>query len=64
MPTILPFPTHITLVPLRSYHVQHGQGRTVAVLFRVSVDQVRHPQGGDDQHHRDQHAAGGIGAKE
>ena len=46
---VLPFPLAVTLVPLREYHVDRGQGRTVAVLFRVAVDHVHDPAGGDDQ---------------
>lgn len=32
-------PAHVTLQPLRAFHIDHGQGRTVAVLFRVAVHQ-------------------------
>lgn len=32
-------PAHVTLQPLREFHIDHGQGRTVAVLFRVAVHQ-------------------------
>lgn len=32
-------PAHVTLQPLRAFHIDQGQGRTVAVLFRVAVDQ-------------------------
>lgn len=30
--------TAVTLQPLRAFHIDHGEGRTVAVLFRVAVD--------------------------
>lgn len=30
-------PAHVTLQPLRAFHIDHGQGRAVAVLFRVAV---------------------------
>lgn len=39
METTRALPARVTLQPLRAFHVDHGQGRTVAVLFRVAVDQ-------------------------
>lgn len=37
MDTTTALPAHVTLQPLREFHIDHGQGRTVAVLFRVAV---------------------------
>ncbi|MBS0371982.1 MAG: hypothetical protein JSS57_22605 [Proteobacteria bacterium] len=45
----------VQLTPLRAFHIDQGQGRTVAVLFRVAVDDHRRPadcadqRSGDDQ---------------
>lgn len=38
MDTRTALPAHVTLQPLRAFHIDHGEGRTVAVLFRVAVD--------------------------
>ena len=32
-------PACVQLIPLCAFHIDHGQGRTVAVLFRVAVHQ-------------------------
>ena len=56
-------PTHVTLQPLREFHIDQGQGRTVAVLFRVAVDDHRARSGGADQQRGNQQAPRGIGAK-
>lgn len=34
-------PAHVTLQPLRAFHIDHGEWRTVAVLFRVAVHGYR-----------------------
>ena len=55
---------NVTLQPLRAFHIDHGQGRTVAVLFRVAVDDHRAGSGGADKQRGNQQAPRGIGAKE
>ena len=49
--------TAVTLQPLRQFHIEHGEGRTVAVLFRVAVDHHRGPASSS-------HQRGGIGKAE
>lgn len=56
-------PAHVTLQPLRAFHIDQGQGRTVAVLFRVAVDDHRARSSGADQQRGNQQAPRGIGAK-
>ena len=43
METTHALPARVTLQPLRAFHIDHGQGRTVAVLFCVAVDHHRGP---------------------
>ena len=58
---VLPFPRGVTLIPLREYHVDRGEGRTVAVLFAMAVDHVHHPAGDADQNDADHQTLAGIG---
>lgn len=32
-------PANVEFTALKAFHIDHGQGRTVAVLFRVAVHQ-------------------------
>lgn len=54
-------PAHVTLQPLREFHIDHGQGRTVAVLFRVAVDDHRACTGRGNKQACNQQARPGIG---
>lgn len=56
-------PTHVTLQPLREFHIDQGQGRTVAVLFRVAIDDHRRPTGRSHQTSGNGQAEPGIGAR-
>ena len=56
-------PARIQLTPLRTFHIDHGQGRTVAVLFRVAVDHRRRPGDNSHQQRRNKQAKPGIGAR-
>lgn len=46
---------------LREFHVDHGQGRVVAVLFRVAVDDHHHEAGRRDQRRGDGRTQRDIG---
>lgn len=56
-------PTHVTLQPLREFHVDQGQGRTVAVLFRVAVDHHRSPASQSHQASDNSQVEPGIGVR-
>lgn len=46
MDTLHAMPLPVTLQPLRAFHIDQGQGRAVAVLFRVAVH--RHGSNGSN----------------
>ena len=56
MTNVLPFPPVVYLAPMRTFHIDHGQGRTVAVFFRVAVNHHCHPAGTRHQPQANQHA--------
>ena len=62
MHNVLPFPAPVALVPLRAFHIEHGEGRTVAMLFRVAVRDLGHEDHDRDQHGGNAHTDGAIGA--
>lgn len=54
-------PARVQLTPLRAFHIDQGQGRTVAVLFRVAVDGHRSEAGSAHQGSSDSHAGPCVG---
>lgn len=63
METTHALPALVTLQPLRAFHIDHGQGRTVAVLFRVAVDHHRSPASQSHQASDNSQVEPGIGVR-
>lgn len=60
MTNTLNFPPCLAITPLREFHIDHGEGRAVAVLYRVLVGDDNRPAGDGDQRRGDNGPTQGV----
>lgn len=60
--TLIRFPARLRFSALHLFHIAHGRGAVVAVLFQVPLDDAQHGQT-DQEHDQQQRGQGEAGAQ-